>query len=120
MIEGAYRRAARDVYFLHLKITNKTSEDLSNFLLKINNNLFGVAAEEPILASFFVASGSAVETKVRCSIMKGNINGQAAQGMLVVQAGIKCSCDLFYFSFPILFQTLLQEQEPTSINKHEV
>jgi hypothetical protein len=41
-IEGAFRRAGRDVYFLHLKITNNSQENLSNFLLKVNNNIFGV------------------------------------------------------------------------------
>ena len=41
-IEGAFRRAGRDVYFLHLKITNNSQENLSSFLLKVNNNIFGV------------------------------------------------------------------------------
>lgn len=119
-LEGAFRRAGRDVYFLHLKITNNSAENLSNFLLKVNNNIFGVQAEEPIPSSFFVAMGGSVEVKVRCSIMKANVGAQMPQGMFVVQAGIKCSLDLFYFSFPVLFQTLLAEQDPNAINKHEV
>ena len=109
MIVGAFRRAGREVYFLHLKITNNSTENLSNFLLKVNNNIFGVHAEEPIPQSFFVAMGGSVEVKVRCSIMKANVGAQMPQGMLVVQAGIKCFLDLFYFSFPVLFQTLLVE-----------
>lgn len=111
MIEGAFRRHGREAYFLHLKITNNSPENLSNFLLKINNNIFGVEAVDQIQPSFFIAAGASVETKIRCSIMKGNQNGQIPQGMFVVQAGIKCSYDLFYFSFPVLFQTLLQEQD---------
>lgn len=66
MIEGAFRRYGRDAYFLHLKITNNSQEDLSNFLLKVNNNIFGVEAVEQIQPSFFIATGASVETKVRC------------------------------------------------------
>ena len=46
MIEGAFRRSAKDCFYLHLKFSNQSTENLSGFMLKINNNLFGINCEE--------------------------------------------------------------------------
>lgn len=40
--------------------------------------------------------------------------------MIVVQAGVKCSLDLFYFAFPVLLHTLFETVDPHQINKHQV
>lgn len=48
MIDGSFRRTAKDSYYLFLKITNNSPQNLSEFMLKVNNNYYGVQAEEPI------------------------------------------------------------------------
>jgi len=57
-----------------MNFTNNTGQGLSDFLLKINFNLFGVQVEEQLPSSFYVADGSTMEAKIKCSILKGNIN----------------------------------------------
>jgi hypothetical protein len=41
-IYGAFRRTGGNQYQLCLKFINRTGRDLSDFLLKINNNFYGI------------------------------------------------------------------------------
>ena len=54
-VEGCFERAGKQVYFLKLKITNNSNANLSDFVVNLNHNLFGVKAEAPIHPSFYVA-----------------------------------------------------------------
>lgn len=120
-IEGAFRRSSRNNYHLHLNIQNNTGQDLSDFILKINYNLLGVQVEEQFPSSFYVANQTNVEAKIKCSILKGNVNAQEPGGnVIVVQAGLKTSADLFYFQFPVLQHTVFEEVDANSLNKHEL
>lgn len=73
-IEGAFRRSSKNNYHLHMNLQNNTGQDMSDFLLKINYNLMGVQVVENFPSSFFVANGTNVEAKIKCSILKGNVN----------------------------------------------
>lgn len=111
-VEGAFRRSSRNNYHLHLNIQNNTGQDLSDFLLKINYNLLGVQVEEQFPSSFYVANQTTVEAKIKCSILKANVNAQEPGGnVVVVQAGLKTSGDLFYFQFPVLQHTVFEEMD---------
>lgn len=120
-LEGAFRRSSKNNYHLHLNIQNNTGQDLSDFYLKINYNLLGVQVVDQFPSSFFVANSTNVEAKIKCSILQGNVNAQEPNGnVIVVQAGVKTSADLFYFQFPVLLHTVFEEMDPSSINKHEI
>jgi len=107
MIEGAFRRSGRRSYKLHLRVTNNSPQNLSEFLLKINNNFYGIQAG-PIQSSFYVAQGAQVECVVPCTAMENGLSGQVpTSNVILVEAGIKCNLDLFYFTFPVLVHTLL-------------
>ena len=67
-----------------MAITNNTGQDLSDFYMKINFNLLGVQVVEQFPASFFVANGSTVDTKIKCSILLGNVNAQEPNGNVIV------------------------------------
>ena len=89
-------------------------------MINLNHNLFGVKAESQIPSSFYVAQGATVETSVRCSILQ-NINAQLPTGPVVtVQAGLKCSLDIFYFHFPVLLHVIFEELADDTLNKHQL
>lgn len=53
--------------------------------------------------------------------MQGNMNASEPTGnVIVVQAGLKTSADLFYFQFPVLQHTIFEELDVNSLNKHEL
>lgn len=83
-LEGAFRRSSKNNYHLHLNVQNNTGQDLSDFYLKINFNLLGVQVVEQFPSSFFVANGTNVETKIKCSILQGNVNAQEPNGNVIV------------------------------------
>ena len=83
-LEGAFRRSSKNNYHLHLNVQNNTGQDLSEFYLKINFNLLGVQVLDQFPSSFFVANGTNVETKIKCSILQGNVNAQEPNGNVIV------------------------------------
>lgn len=120
-IEGAFRRSSRNNYHLHLNIQNNTGQNLSEFFLKINYNLLGVQVVDQFPSSFYVANQTNIEAKIKCSILQGNVNAQEPTGnVVVVQAGLKTSADLFYFQFPVLQHTVFEEMDANALNKHEL
>jgi hypothetical protein len=70
--------------------------------MKLNQNHFGVALDEMIPAGFTVNSGETNSIRLKCSLGK-NPGGQAPQRPpYLIQAGIKCNIDLFYFNLPAI------------------
>jgi len=43
-----------------MKITNKTSVDLKDFILKFNQNYYGINLEDALPATLFLAPGASV------------------------------------------------------------
>jgi hypothetical protein len=89
--------------------------------MKINNNLFGIINADPIPQNFTVSQGSVAKISIKCKISPQSSNPTPPQGsVIIVQAGLKCSMDLFYFNFPVLLHTMFEEQDPESLNKHKI
>ena len=59
---GAFRRVGAIDYSLHLKFVNNSGQDLSDFLMKMNNNYYGIQVKQNFSSAFYVASGATVET----------------------------------------------------------
>lgn len=120
-VQGSFVRAGKEVYSLQLKISNNTGTPLKDFVVKINNNLFGIQETVNVPASLYVPVGSTVDTKVLCTAYKDNFNGQLPQGNIItVQIALKCSADVFYFMFPVLLHNLFAQLDEGSLNKHQL
>jgi hypothetical protein len=50
-VEAAFQREA-DQIFLELKLTNHTTQELRDFMLKLNSNYYGICLEEMIPGTF--------------------------------------------------------------------
>ena len=73
-IQGAFRRVSPNGYQLLLAFTNNTPADLKDMVLKINHNLYGINVLENFPGSLFIPRGTTITTKIKCSILKDNIN----------------------------------------------
>jgi hypothetical protein len=79
--------------------------------MKLNQNHFGVSLEEPLPPGFSLMPGESKQLALRCTL--SNPGGPAPQRPpVLIQAGIKCSLDLFYFTLPALLQVLLSPSKP--------
>ena len=85
-----------------LKITNHTVEIIKDFLFKMNVNYFGYVVDEGLPASLVIAPGTTMETQILCS-PTGGLQGEPPQRPpILIQCGIMCSLDLFFFEMPVL------------------
>lgn len=104
-----------------LALTNNTHSDLKDLVLKINFNLYGVNVIENFPASLFIPRGQTVNTKIKCSILKDNVNAQPPQNnMILIQIGLKTNIDVFYFQAPVLLAPLLSALDDSKLNRHEL
>lgn len=86
-----------------MKISNNSQNPvITDFLMKLNQNHFGFALEEGFPAGFTVKQGETKSLRLRCAMGK-NPGGQVPQRPpVLIQAGIKCNVDLFYFNLPAI------------------
>jgi len=82
--------------------------------MKFNQNHYGLALEEAIPSSFLLQQGETKGLKLRCALGQGKGGPPPQRPPVVIQAGVKCSVDLFYFSLPVLLQVILSKQQPES------
>lgn len=87
--------------------------------MKLNQNHFGIMLDESVPPGFSVASGESKTLKLKCSLGKNPGGTQPQRPPVLVQAGIKCNIDLFYFNIPALLQVLLGKQtiDPTYLQR---
>ena len=91
------------------KITNHTLDIMNNFLFKLNTNFFGYTVEQSVPQDLVVAPGTTVETHAIVN-RTGATNGEPPQRPpILVQAGLMCSLDLFFFEMPVLAQVLFEK-----------
>ena len=78
------------------------TQDAKDFMLKLNTNYYGIAEQENFPSSFFVARGASVTTRLTCKPNANCTQDPPKGAPILIQAGIKCSIDLFYFNIPML------------------
>lgn len=108
-VDGAFLRSGSNSYHLLLELTNQ-GNSMSNFQFKVNSNALGIeVAGEGFPSTFSLAGGASEQVRIQCRINSAASNGQQISGnVLTVQAGLKTSNDLWYFSFPVLLHVCLQ------------
>ena len=75
----------------------------------MNVNYFGYTVDEGIPQNLVVAPGTTVETHLLCSPTAG-ISGEPPQRPpILIQCGLMCSLDLFFFEMPVLAQCLFEQ-----------
>lgn len=75
--------------------------------MKFNNNYYGLQTAEKVDQSFSVPVGQVGTTSVKIQIMNAMSEGNAPQKPpILIQVGLFCSLDVFYFEIPVLAQTL--------------
>jgi hypothetical protein len=79
--------------------------------MKLNQNHFGVTLEETIPSTFIVEQGQTKTIKLKCGAGKSVGGTPPQRPPVLIQAGIKCNSDLFYFSIPALLQVLLTRSQ---------
>ncbi|CDW71914.1 ap-1 complex subunit beta-1 isoform x3 [Stylonychia lemnae] len=108
-VEAAFQRE-NDNLVLELKLTNHSQQVLSDFLMKINTNYYGVNVVHPFPSDLTVSPGETKFVKLSCATMINNGQTAPAKPPILIQSGIKCNLDLFYFDIPMLSQVLFTRQ----------
>jgi hypothetical protein len=70
--------------------------------MKINQNHFGITLEEGFPPEFHVQHGETRHISLKCATGKNMGGAPPTRPPIIVQAGIKCNVDLFYFTMPVL------------------
>ena len=75
----------------------------------MNVNYFGFTVDEGIASDFVVAPGTTVETYVLCSPAPQPSGDPPQKPPILIQCGLMCSLDLFFFEMPALGFILFDE-----------
>ena len=87
--------------------------------MKFNQNHYGFSLDEPFPPTFGLQPGESKNIKLRCSLGVSKGGAPPQKPPVLIQAGLKCSLDLFYFSIPALLQVTLakQQADPNQVQK---
>lgn len=73
-INGAFRRQTASSYYFYYEIINNSAQDLRDFQMKFNSNLYGISLEEQLGNIVVEKGGNKVSSRLKCSILKSGIN----------------------------------------------
>lgn len=80
--------------------------------MKLNQNHFGVTLDDGFPQGFHIQHGETKQITLKCSASKNMGGAPPTRPPILIQAGVKCNVDLFYFTIPVILQTLLTKSMP--------
>ncbi|TNV84540.1 hypothetical protein FGO68_gene17379 [Halteria grandinella] len=106
-IEAAFQRDGNGALVLDMKLTNLSTVPISDCLMKLNQNHFGLALHDPFPTPFTLRPQESRSLTLTCHQNRAPGGPPPLRPPVLIQAGINCSLDLFYFTLPALLQVLL-------------
>ncbi len=95
---------------LELVLQNNQSDPITNFVMKLNKNYLGLQLDEDF-PQITIFSGQSQQINLKLH-MRGPFAEAPVQPPVLIQTGLMCSLDLFYFDIPALLQIAFTKSEP--------